>query len=148
VVIALPGWLEIYHRAVGGAVHQPRGAQGRPGSAGAAARLFLAGERARAREQVEVRLYAEHLEVWYGQKRVEQLPRLRGRGKQRIDYRHVIDWLVRKPGALAHYRFREELFPTSRFRLAYDVLQETQPSPTKAGRCDFALLRKQREQRP
>ena len=79
-------------------------------------------------ELVELRLYAEHLEVWYGQKRVEQLPRLRGRGKQRIDYRHVIDWLVRKPGALAHYRFREELFPTSRFRLAYDVLQETQPS--------------------
>jgi hypothetical protein len=70
-------------------------------------------------EQVEVRLYAEHLAVWYGQKHVEQLPRLRGRGKQRIDYRHVIDWLVRKPGALAHYRFREELFPTSRFRLAY-----------------------------
>ena len=77
-------------------------------------------------ESVEVRIYAEHLQVWYGQQCVEQLPRLRGRCKQRIDYRHVIDWLVRKPGALAQYRFREELFPTSRFRLAYDVLHETQ----------------------
>jgi len=40
------------------------------------------------------------------------------------DYRHIIDWLVRKPGAFEHYRYREELFPTSRFRMAFDVLQE------------------------
>ncbi|MHC4181236.1 MAG: IS21 family transposase [Planctomycetota bacterium] len=75
-------------------------------------------------EKVDVRLYAEHLEVWYGQKKVEALPRLRGRGKSRINYRHVIDWLVRKPGAFANYRYREELFPTSRFRMAYDTLRE------------------------
>ena len=53
------------------------------------------------------------------------MPRLRGRGKHRINYRHVIDWLVRKPGAFEDYRYREDLFPTSRFRMAYDVLQET-----------------------
>ncbi len=44
-------------------------------------------------EWVEARLYADHIEVWYAQQRVEQLPRLRGRGKHRIDYRHIIDWL-------------------------------------------------------
>jgi hypothetical protein len=70
----------------------------------------------------------EHLEVWYGQKLVERLPRLRGRNKHRINYRHVIDWLVRKPGAFADYRYREDLFPTSRFRMAYDALREAQPS--------------------
>jgi len=32
--------------------------------------------------------------------------------------------LVRKPGAFEYYRYREELFPTSRFRMAFDVLQE------------------------
>ena len=42
-------------------------------------------------ERVEARLYAERVEVWYAQKRVELLPRLRGRGKHRIEYRHVID---------------------------------------------------------
>jgi len=73
-------------------------------------------------ERVEVRIYAEHLEVWYGQRQVEKLPRLRGRQKHRIDYRHVIDTLVRKPGAFANYRYRSELFPTSRFRMAYDAL--------------------------
>jgi Mu transposase, C-terminal domain len=78
-------------------------------------------------ERVEARLYAERVEVWYAQRQVESLPRLRGRGKHRIEYRHVIDWLVRKPGALADYRYRRDLFPSSRFRLAYDVLVQRQP---------------------
>jgi hypothetical protein len=75
-------------------------------------------------ERVEARLYMDEVEVWYGQKKVEQLPRLRGRHKHRVDYRHIIDWLVRKPGAFEHYCYREELFPTSRFRMAFDLLQE------------------------
>lgn len=79
-------------------------------------------------EQVEVRVFADHLEVWYAQKEVERLPRLRGRGKHRVDYRHVIDTLVRKPGAFENYRYREDLFPTSRFRMAYDGLREARPS--------------------
>ena len=75
-------------------------------------------------EQVEARLYMDHVEVWYGQKKVEQMPRLRGRRKHRVDYRHIIDWLVRKPGAFENYRYRDELFPTSRFRMVFDMLQE------------------------
>lgn len=77
--------------------------------------------------QVEARMYLDHVEVWYGQKKVEDLPRLRGRGKHRIDYRHIIEWLMRKPGAFENYRYREDLFPTSRFRMAYDGLQESMP---------------------
>jgi len=75
-------------------------------------------------EQVEARLYMERVEIWYGQKKVEEMPRLRGRGRHRVDYRHIIDWLVRKPGALENYRYRDELFPTSRFRIAFDELKE------------------------
>jgi hypothetical protein len=78
-------------------------------------------------ERVEVRLYVEHVEVWYAQREVERFPRLRGRRKHRINYRHIIDWLVRKPGAFENYVYREELFPTSRFRMAYDALREAQP---------------------
>jgi hypothetical protein len=66
----------------------------------------------------------QRCEIWYGQKRVEQMPRLRGRRKHRVDYRHIIDWLVRKPGAFEHYRYRDELFPTSRFRMIFDLLQQ------------------------
>ena len=40
-----------------------------------------------------------------------------------IDYRHIIRSLVRKPGAFARYRYREQMFPTRTFRLAYDALR-------------------------
>jgi len=75
-------------------------------------------------EEVEARLYMERVEIWYGQRKLEEMPRLRGRQKHRVDYRHIIDWLMRKPGALENYRYRDELFPTSRFRMLYDGLQE------------------------
>jgi len=78
-------------------------------------------------EKVEVRLYVEQVEVWYAQQEADRFGRLRGRKKHRINYRHIIDWLVRKPGAFANYVYREELFPTSRFRMAYDALREAQP---------------------
>ena len=73
--------------------------------------------------QVKVRQYANHLEVYYRDRRVETMPRLRGDQEVCIDYRHVIWSLVRKPGAFARYRYREELFPTMAFRRAYDALR-------------------------
>jgi hypothetical protein len=73
-------------------------------------------------ERVKVRLYAQHLEVWYSQRLVEKLPRLRGREGHYIQYRHIIDWLVRKPGAFENYIYKSDLFPTTYFRLAYDAL--------------------------
>jgi len=41
----------------------------------------------------------------------------------RVNYRHIIDWLVRKPGAFANYRYRKGLFPRTSFRMAYDFLK-------------------------
>jgi hypothetical protein len=79
-------------------------------------------------EEIQVRLYVEHLELYYGQRCLETIPRLRGEGKHRIQYRHIIDWLVRKPGAFENFRYREELFPTHRFRMAYDELKRRHPS--------------------
>jgi hypothetical protein len=80
------------------------------------------------KEMIEVRLYMEHLDIWYAQQRIETVPRLRGEGKHHIQYRHIIDWLVRKPGAFENYRYRDALFPTHRFRMAYDWLTERRPS--------------------
>ena len=89
-------------------------------------------------ERVEVRLYSEHIEIWYAQRRVDQFPRLRGDGGHRINYRHIIDWLSRKPGAFENYRYRDDLFPTTRFRIAYDWLKEK--TPVKAFREYTQLL--------
>jgi hypothetical protein len=83
-------------------------------------------------EHVNIRLYVEHLEVWYGQKKVETIPRLLGENKHCINYRHVIDWLVRKPGAFANYKWREDMFPTVRFRMAYDSLMKAHATSVAA----------------
>ena len=71
-------------------------------------------------EAVEARLFADRVEVWYADKLVDTLPRLVGRDRHAVNYRHVIDSLIRKPGAFANYAYRDDLFPTTRFRLAYD----------------------------
>ncbi|MDX2446262.1 MAG: IS21 family transposase [Desulfobacterales bacterium] len=85
-------------------------------------------------EKIQVRLYMECLEIWYGQKKVDTLPRLRGEGKHQINYRHIIDSLVRKPGAFENYRYRDAMFPTSRFRIAYDSLKERYTAQSAASR--------------
>lgn len=71
-------------------------------------------------ERMKVRVYAEYLEVRYAQRVVERLPRLRGEGKHRIEYRHIIDSLLRKPGGFENYKYKQDLFPTTRFRMVYD----------------------------
>jgi transposase len=73
---------------------------------------------------VEARQHPDVVEVRYGDKIVETMPRLRGKDEHRIDYRHVIWSLVRKPGAFARYRYREDLFPSITFRRAYDALRQ------------------------
>jgi len=74
---------------------------------------------------LDVYVFADHLKIYYGQKLVEQLPRLRGRGKHHLNYRHIVDSLLRKPGAFANYRYRAEMFPSITFRLAYDCLKKS-----------------------
>ena len=73
-------------------------------------------------KEVQIRLYADWVEVYYKGHRVERMERVRGEGEANVNYRHVIGSLVRKPGAFARYRFREQLFPTMHFRLTYDAL--------------------------
>ena len=74
---------------------------------------------------VEARVHPNVVEVRYRDQLVQTMPRLRGEDEHRIDYRHVIGWLVRKPGAFARYRYREDLYPSVTFRRAYDALVRT-----------------------
>jgi transposase len=83
-----------------------------------------------------VRVRAEVLELYVGTTCALTLPRLSGRFQARIDYHHLIFSLIRKPGAFAQYRYRDELFPTTSFRKAYDTLATQQP-----GRADKEYLR-------
>ncbi|MBV9914069.1 MAG: IS21 family transposase [Sinobacteraceae bacterium] len=74
-----------------------------------------------------VRVRSETLQVYRGTTPLLTMPRLLGTGQHRIDYRHVIWSLVRKPGAFAHYRYRDDLFPSLVFRRAYDALRAHVP---------------------
>ena len=74
-------------------------------------------------ETLRVRIYEDRIEADYADTLVLRCERLRGRNLRRIDYRHVIWSLVRKPGGFARYVYREEMFPSVMFRRAYDAVQ-------------------------
>ena len=76
--------------------------------------------------KVEVRIQQDHLELWYRNECLERMPRVFGNGKEAIDFRHVIDSLVRKPGAFLNYKYVNHMYPTTRFRMAYDQLVKSE----------------------
>jgi len=90
--------------------------------------------------RVDVVIDIDSMTVWYAGSQVQRMPRLMGRGKHAINYRHVIDSLVRKPGAFENYRYHADLFPTSYFRMAYDRLC-AKHSPRMAAREYLKILK-------
>jgi hypothetical protein len=87
---------------------------------------------------VTARVRAETLELYQGTTHLLTIPRLPGERQHRIDYHHISASLVRKPGAFAQYRYRDDLFPTLTFRCAYDAL--VQAAPHRADRDYVRLL--------
>jgi transposase len=69
------------------------------------------------------RIYENHIILLAGAQEVARLPLSRGDRGAVIDFRHLIGHLLRKPGAFAGYRWREELFPSPVYRAAYDHLE-------------------------
>jgi transposase InsO family protein len=86
---------------------------------------------------LRVKVYEDHLEVYFKTSQQLIVERLLGRKKHQINYRHIIDSLLRKPGAFARYRYREDLFPTLTFRQSYDSLCEE----FNERKADLAYLR-------
>lgn len=70
--------------------------------------------------------YPETIRLFLGPTLVLEMPRQESGGR-RINYRHIIGWLIRKPGAFAGYQYRDELFPSLTFRRAYDALKSWRP---------------------
>jgi len=76
-------------------------------------------------EKVRARVYENHVDLYYHGVHQLSIPRLLGKANHSINYRHVIESLLRKPGAFRNYKYRQDLFPTEEFRWAYDELSET-----------------------
>ena len=90
--------------------------------------------------RVTVRIHEWHLDVYYQSKRVETLARLIGESQHHVNYRHVIDSLLRKPGGFRDYRYRDDLFPSLLFRRAWEQLNLWQ-SPRRADLTYLRILR-------
>lgn len=73
--------------------------------------------------QVRVRIWENQIKICEGKNELLTLPRQHGDRGARIDFRHVIEHLLRKPGDFAQYRWRQELFPSMDFQIAYECLE-------------------------
>jgi predicted nuclease of restriction endonuclease-like (RecB) superfamily len=77
-------------------------------------------------QKVRLILDSDHIEVYYGNKLIEKLTRLFGSHQKHIQYRHIIESLVKKPGAFENYIHKDCLFPTTTYRIVYDQLLKKQ----------------------
>ena len=89
-------------------------------------------------QRLRVRLYDDRLDCFLGGGLILTLQRGRispermagGRRGHVIDYRHIIQSLRRKPGALLNLVYRDQIFPRIEYRRAWDRLIETGPPRT------------------
>jgi len=89
---------------------------------------------------VNVHIHEWHLEVYYQAQLVLRVPRLAEPQQHHINYRHVIDSLLRKPGGFRDYRYRDDLFPRLVFRQAWEQLNRWH-TPRKADLTYLRILR-------
>jgi transposase InsO family protein len=81
-----------------------------------------------AGHRLKVRLYSAHLEAWLGGVKVFECERLYGntsdRHPKRIDWRHMLPSLKRKPGAFARWVLREAMFPRSEYARTWQHIRD------------------------
>ena len=93
--------------------------------------------------RLKVHIYDNRIVCYLGTTPVLDLVRLHKRdadkAMRRVDYRHLIGSLVKKPQAFRHSVFRDDLFPRDVFRRAWDVLDQ-KLDPRKACKVYVGLL--------
>jgi transposase InsO family protein len=81
-----------------------------------------------AGHRLKVRLYSAYLEAWLGGVKVFECERLYGsvedRHPKRIDWRHMLPSLKRKPGAFARWVLRDAMFPRSEYAQVWQRMRE------------------------
>jgi transposase InsO family protein len=76
--------------------------------------------------RLKVRLYGERVQAWLGGVKVFECERLYGSVEdnhpRRIDWRHMLPSLRRKPGAFARWVLRDAMFPRSEYAQAWECI--------------------------
>jgi transposase InsO family protein len=84
-----------------------------------------------AGHRLKVRLHSIHLDAWLGGVKVFQCERLFAsaaeRHPRRIDWRHMLPGLKRKPGAFARWVLRDAMFPRSEYAQAWEFINTKLP---------------------
>lgn len=84
-----------------------------------------------AGQRLKVRLHSTHLQAWLGGVKVFECERLYAstaeRHPKRIDWRHMLPSLKRKPGAFARWVLRDAMFPRSEYARAWEYISQTLP---------------------
>jgi len=73
-------------------------------------------------------VYHDDIQLFYNNKLLQKMPRVHDDSFAGINYRHLIDSLIRKPAAFANYYYQPALFPRLCFRQAYDELRKRSPA--------------------
>ena len=91
-------------------------------------------------ERISCRISLERVELFYAGELLRSTPRAYD-GEHRIDWRHLIHGLVRKPGAFDHYKYRDAFFPAAPYRAVYARIVQADPADTHgASKRYLALL--------
>lgn len=82
-------------------------------------------------ETLRIHLYHDRLTCYLGSVYIATLKRVHTMGKKRgrsVDYRHVINSLVRKPQAFRYSRLREDLLPTQAYKRIWEHVDKNMAS--------------------
>lgn len=94
--------------------------------------------------KLKAHIYDDRIDCFLGSEKIISFERLRWKGGtprlHSINYRHLIHSLMRKPQAFRNYVFRDELFPTFAFKIAWEILDSELDNRT-ACREYVALLK-------
>ncbi|MCZ2104787.1 MAG: IS21 family transposase [Burkholderiales bacterium] len=82
-------------------------------------------------QRLKVRLYPAQVQAWLGGVKVFECERLyassTNRHPRRIDWRHMLPTLRRKPGALARWALRDAMFPRSEYARCWREMADRLP---------------------
>jgi len=77
--------------------------------------------------RIRAYIFYDKIKLFYGSQSIQEVPKIEP-GKSIINYRHMINSLVRKPGAFTDYCYKEDFFPSPSFRRVYDLLKGRFPA--------------------
>jgi hypothetical protein len=73
--------------------------------------------------RLRARMWEDRIRLYHGREEVATLERRHWSQGPQINYRHIIDQLIRKPGAFEQYRWKESLFPNWTFEAAFNWME-------------------------